>query len=103
LATSIPAWCLEPNVIRWTTASEENNFGYDVYRGSTEEGPFERINADPLPGAGTTDIPQHYEYQDSAIEAGTVYWYYVEAISMNGDRKRMTPIYPSKAKFEHEP
>ena len=52
---------LKPNVIRWATASEKDSFGYDVYRGLAEEGPFERINPEPIAGAGTTDIPQRYE------------------------------------------
>ena len=95
---SMSALSLEPNVIRWSTASEEDNFGYDIYRGLTEDGPFERITTDPLPGAGTTDIPQNYEYRDDTIKPETVYWYYVEAISMAGNRKRMTPIYPSGPK-----
>lgn len=88
----------EPNTVRWATASEKDNFGYDVYRGLSEQGPFERINKDTIPGAGTTDIPQQYEYTDSAIQPGVVYWYYVESISLNGDRQRMTPIYPSTLK-----
>ena len=89
---------VEPNVLRWATASEKDNFGYDVYRSLNEAGPFERINPEIIPGAGTTDLPQHYEYTDKAIEPNTVYWYYIESISLNGDRKRMTPIYPSPPK-----
>ena len=92
------AAAVEPNTVRWATASEKDNFGYDVYRGLSEQGPFERINGDTIPGAGTTDIPQQYEYTDSAIQPGVVYWYYVESISLNGDRQRMTPIYPSTLK-----
>lgn len=93
----------KPNVIRWATASEKDNFGYDIYRGLSEEGPFERINPDTIPGAGTTDIPQKYEYSDLNIQAETVYWYYVESISLNGGRKRMTPIYPSTPKPGNQP
>jgi hypothetical protein len=97
------AQVVKPNVIRWATASEKDNFGYDVYRGLAEEGPFERINEEAIPGAGTTDIPQRYEFTDSSIEAETVYWYYVESISLNGDRKRMTPVYPSKPRPASNP
>ena len=86
---------LKPNVIRWSTASEQGNFGYDVYRGLAEEGPFVRVNQEPIAGAGTTDMPQRYEFRDESIEPDTVYWYYVESISLNGERRRMTPIYAS--------
>jgi len=88
----------EPNVLRWATASERDNFGYDVYRSLDETGPFERINAEPIPGAGTTDLPHSYEYVDESIQPNTVYWYYIESISLTGERKRMTPIYPSPPK-----
>ncbi len=88
----------EPNVIRWGTASEHGNFGYDVYRGPTENGPFTLVNDEPVQGAGTTDMPQRYEYLDKTILAETIYWYYVESISLNGDRKRITPIYASRPK-----
>lgn len=100
LATS--AWAEEPaglsNKIRWATASEVENFGYDVYRGLAEEGPFDKITAEPIPGAGTTDTPSRYEYVDDTIEPGIGYFYYVESISMSGQRERFTPIYQSKPK-----
>lgn len=88
----------EPNTVRWATASEVDNFGFDVYRGLAEAGPFEKVNAEIIPAAGTTDMPQRYEFIDATIEADTVYWYYVESISMNGERKRISPIYPSEPK-----
>ena len=42
----------KPNVIRWGTASEHGNFGYNVYRGRSENGPFTQVNDEPVPGAG---------------------------------------------------
>ena len=87
------------NTLRWTTASESNNFGYDVYRSLAQDGPFERLNEEPIPGAGTTDLPSQYEYIDTAIEPNTIYWYYIESISLTGERKRFTPVYSSQPKF----
>ena len=89
---------LSPNVIRWVTQSEEDNFGYDVYRGPSVDGPFTRINNRTLLGAGTTDLPQRYQFSDDSINADTVYWYYVETISLTGKRSRLTPVYPSRPK-----
>jgi hypothetical protein len=96
-ATAAPAPVLE-NVIRWSTASEVENFGYDVFRGLAEEGPFERVNDSPIPGHGTTDVPQKYEYRDTSIAADTAYWYYVESISMQGEREKFTPVFRAKPK-----
>ena len=90
---------VSPNLIRWVTQSEDEVFGYDVYRGANESGPFQRINAEIILGAGTTDLPQRYVYSDEAIEAGKVYWYYVESISLSGERSRLTPTYASRPKI----
>ena len=87
------------NVIRWATASEVDNFGYDVYRSEREEGPFERITSDPITGAGTTDEPSEYHYEDRTIDPHKRYYYYVESISMHGDRQRFTPVYGAKPKL----
>lgn len=86
------------NVIRWSTASEVDNFGYDVFRGPTEEGPFERVNDSPIAGHGTTDVPQNYEFRDTSIAPNTAYFYYVESISLQGDRERFTPVFQSRPK-----
>lgn len=87
------------NTLRWSTASEVDNFGYDVYRATHEEGPFERITTDPVAGAGTTDVPQRYSYVDTAIDPHVTYYYYVESISLGGVRERFTPVITAKAKL----
>lgn len=89
---------ITPNVIRWVTQSEEETFGYDIYRSRSKQGPFERINTQSILGAGTTDLPQPYEFSDKDVENATVYWYYVESISLDGDRERVTPMSASKPK-----
>ncbi len=86
------------NRIKWATASELDNFGFDVFRGESEGGPFQRINEHTIPGAGNSDTPSHYEFIDDAIESGKIYWYYVESISMSGQREKFTPTFKSKAK-----
>lgn len=86
------------NTLKWTTASEVENFGFDIYRGASEEGPFEKRTEIPLPGAGTTDEPQAYLWEDYDIEMGKDYFYYVESISMAGVRERFSPIIKAPAK-----
>ncbi len=86
------------NTLRWSTASEVDNFGFDVYRALSEEGPFERLTVDPIPGAGTIDTPSLYSYVDDTIEPETTYYYYVESISLQGVREQFTPIIKGAAK-----
>ena len=86
------------NTARWTTASEQNNFGFDVYRGDAEKGPFTKLTKEPILGAGTTDETHKYEYRDDAIDPCKGYWYYVEGISTSGTREKFTPTFHASAK-----
>jgi hypothetical protein len=90
------------NTIRWSTASESDNFGFDVYRAVDPEGPFERITADPLLGGGTTNVVRQYRFVDESVQAGQVYFYYVESISLSGERKRFTPVMRAGPKYPPE-
>ena len=80
------------NTLRWTMASEVDNYGFDVYRALSEDGPFERLTAKPIPGAGSSDVPTRYSYVDDTIAADTAYFYYVESIALDGQRERATPV-----------
>jgi hypothetical protein len=87
------------NTIRWTTASEVDSFGFDVYRGEAEEGPFVRLNERPIAGAGTSDESHSYAYVDESIDPTKEYFYYVESISITGDREKFTPVNRARAKL----
>jgi hypothetical protein len=87
------------NTLKWTTASEVDNFGFDIYRGLSEDGPFEKITTELLAGAGTTDEPQHYIFVDEAIDPSRDYFYYIESISLGGVRERFSPVIRSPAKI----
>ncbi len=86
------------NRLKWSTASEVDNFGFDIYRSTSEEGPFERLTSQPIPGAGTVDEPSYYEYRDTSIDPGVEYFYYVESISVDGIRETFSPIIRAPAK-----
>ena len=80
------------------TASEESNFGFDVYRGDSEDGPFTKLTEDPIIGAGTTDEPSYYQFADDTIDPCKAYWYYVESISNSGVREKFTPTFRARPK-----
>ncbi|GAA0712879.1 hypothetical protein [Dokdonella soli] len=86
------------NTARWTTASEQDNFGFDVYRGDSEKGEFTKLTKEPILGAGTSDETHKYEYRDDAIDPCRGYWYYVEGITTSGAREKFTPTFLAPAK-----
>jgi len=86
------------NTLKWTTASEVDNFGFDIYRALSEDGPFDRLTTEPLAGAGTTDEPQKYVFVDEEIDPSRDYFYYIESISLGGIRETFSPIIKAPAK-----
>lgn len=86
------------NTPKWSLASEQDNFGFDVFRGDTEEGEFIKLNENPILGAGTTDETQKYQFRDDTIDPCREYWYYVDSISTDGVREKMTPTFKAAAK-----
>lgn len=91
------------NTIRWTTASEVDSFGFDVFRGESAEGPFVRLNAKPIAGAGTSDESHSYAWVDDTIDPAKEYYYYVESISIDGVREKFTPVSRARAKLAPAP
>jgi hypothetical protein len=86
------------NRLKWSTATEVSNFGFNLYRSTSEDGPFEKINDELLPGAGTVDEPSYYEYVDDSIDPSRDYYYYIESISFEGVRERFSPVMKAPAK-----
>lgn len=67
--------------LNWTTASETNNFGFEVHR-RANTGAWLKI--DLIEGHGTTTEPQSYEFIDNLIQIGR-YDYRLRQIDTNGD------------------
>jgi len=77
--------------IKWQNETEQDNYGFNIYRGENKEGPFVKINKDIIPGAGTTSTPREYVYVDQPLEIGKIYFYYVESVSFAGIKETITP------------
>ncbi len=96
--SALPAEERVANTPKWTLASEQDNFGFEVYRGDSEEGEFRKLNPEPILGAGTTDETQKYQFRDDTIDPCKDYWYYIESISTSGVREKFTPTFKAPAK-----
>lgn len=96
--SALPAEERVANTPKWTLASEQDNFGFEVYRGDSENGEFTKLNKDTILGAGTTDETQKYQFRDDTIDPCKDYWYYIESISTGGVREKFTPTFKAPAK-----
>jgi hypothetical protein len=79
-------------VLNWVTQSEDNNSGWNVYRGNYREafneGNANQINPQLVLGAGTTSQPSHYSFQDPyglELIPGNIYWYFLESVDNSGE------------------
>ncbi|NIR51943.1 T9SS type A sorting domain-containing protein [candidate division KSB1 bacterium] len=65
----------------WVTASESNNFGFDIERRSERRQVWSKIGF--VQGQGTTNVPTHYSFSDAALQPG-VYKYRLKQIDTDG-------------------
>ncbi len=79
-------------VISWTTASERDNFGFNVYRSESEHGSYVKVNERIIPGHGTTSVSHTYTYADYGVRPQTTYFYKVEDVSTDGSSTFHGPI-----------
>jgi len=67
--------------LNWTTASETNNFGFEVHRRASSDA---WVKIAFVEGHGTTTEPRFYEFIDDEIQIGR-YDYRLKQIDTNGD------------------
>lgn len=79
-------------VIEWSTASELNTVGYNVYRSLAEDQPGEKINSALIPVGVDTLSENAYSFTDQNVMAGTYYYYWLEDIDWQGNTRRDGPI-----------
>ncbi|MCD4819804.1 MAG: T9SS type A sorting domain-containing protein [Candidatus Cloacimonetes bacterium] len=72
--------------LTWTTQSEINNAGYNIYRGTSENIYLaQKINSEIIEGQGTTSEPTTYFYTDLiALDTELSYWYWLESVDISG-------------------
>ncbi|MDZ7341271.1 MAG: right-handed parallel beta-helix repeat-containing protein [candidate division KSB1 bacterium] len=70
-------------LLTWRTASELDNFGFEIERRSLDED-YRKIAF--VKGAGSTRLPQGYQYLDKMLSAGR-YYYRLRQINLNGTSK----------------
>ncbi len=86
--------------IKWRLQSQENVFGFNVYRGKTKDGPWTLANEEIIPGHDTTATPRVYVFEDKGLDIGEQYYYYIEEITFDGETDQISPAMGGVAKPE---
>ena len=76
-------------VVRWTTESELDNAGFNIYRSDDLYGEFKQVNAEMIQGHGTTGERHTYKWVDTSAKPDTVYYYQIEDVSFAGERETL--------------
>ena len=79
----------QPIVIRWSTETEVNTAGFNLYRSLSAGGPWEKINERLIPGAADPLRGGTYVFTDTAVIAGQTYWYELEEVETGGRTTRL--------------
>lgn len=70
-------------LMRWSTLSETNNYGFDVQKANAPSGNFQTLPGGFVPGHGSTIVPQEYASVDHSPSPGI--WYYrLKQIDLDG-------------------
>ena len=77
-------------VLSWTTASEIENAGFNIFRSESKEGPFKKVNSSIIQGAGTTSERNAYQWIDTTARANIAYYYRIADVSFDGISKVLT-------------
>lgn len=78
-------------VVQWTTATEINTAGFNVYRAERAEGPYIKINPQLIPASNALTGGK-YQYEDTTVVAGRTYYYQLEDVEYGGATARHGPI-----------
>lgn len=86
--------------IMWTTASEIDNAGFNIYRSNEKNGSYTKINAELIPAQGSPSSSFTYQFVDSPVKNGITHWYKLEDIDRNGTATLHGPVKAKRGFFE---
>lgn len=74
--------------IEWSTASELNTIGFNLYRRDSADSSEIRINPELIPGSSDPLTGADYEYVDRNVQPGKTYLYELEDVEADGTTNR---------------
>jgi len=92
-AVALLAGCAAPVRVTWKTETEMNTAGFNLYRSTSVEGPFEeKVNDALIPPSADPLTGKEYTYIDRTAQAGVTYYYELQEVERNGNVNRFGPI-----------
>jgi hypothetical protein len=79
-------------ILKWSTESEIDNAGFNLYRAESEDGECIQINDSIIPAEGSPTEGAEYEFVDHEVKNRKTYYYKLEDIDLNGVLTRHGPV-----------
>ena len=79
-------------IVEWSTASELDTAGFNLYRSDSPTGPFACINDHLIPASPDPLIGGSYVFTDTGVVAGHTYYYQLEDVETSGMTTQHGPI-----------
>jgi hypothetical protein len=79
-------------ILTWTTASEIDNAGFNLYRSVSEGGDYLKINSSLIQAKGSPTQGASYQYVDETVKNRKTYYYKLEDIDLNGTSTMHGPV-----------
>ncbi len=82
----------EKVIIHWSTESEIDHAGFNIYRSVSENGAYFKINSALIPAKGSATQGAAYEFIDADVKNRKTYWYKLEDVDLNGTATMHGPV-----------
>lgn len=79
-------------MVEWTTESEIDATGFNLYRAESEDGQYVKINPSLISAEGSSTSGATYQYVDNGVKNRTTYYYKLEDIDTNGTGTMHGPV-----------
>jgi hypothetical protein len=79
-------------ILEWSTESETDNAGFNIYRAEAANGKYRKINPFLIPAQGSSTQGASYEFIDKDVQNRKTYYYKLEDIDLNGKSTMHGPV-----------
>jgi hypothetical protein len=78
--------------VKWTTKTEINNSGFNLYRSLSTDGERAQINKNLIPARGVELRGASYEFTDREVVNEATYYYWLQSLDLHGTGTMEGPI-----------
>jgi len=79
-------------ILAWSTVSEIDTTGFNLYRSEKERGNYSKINTSLIPARGSATQGASYEFINNDVKNRKIYYYKLEDIDLNGTSTMHGPV-----------